>query len=96
MSEYGGKNLVHVNCTFCENSFHVPKSMAGGMANCPECERAVEVKGGSDGLFRLLVAGGVLGIIMFSGLFFVIGEPLVGGGVFVIGAIIMGLVMLAL
>ncbi|GAB4142785.1 MAG: hypothetical protein Tsb009_13360 [Planctomycetaceae bacterium] len=96
MSDFHDHSGRDVYCPHCHVTFRVPSSMSGGFANCPECQKAVEVGGGHEPLFWMLVGAGVVGILLFAGLAFWAGGLLAGGVVLTIGAIIMGIVLLAM
>jgi hypothetical protein len=44
---------VEVHCE-CGEIFDTPDQLKGGITNCPRCEKAVEVPGLSDPLWRVL------------------------------------------
>lgn len=85
--------MIETECPYCDIFFSVPDSMSGGMANCPRCEKAVDVGGGYEPLFWVLCGLGVVGICVFSGLMFWVGGAIAGGITFVIGVLIMGAVI---
>jgi uncharacterized paraquat-inducible protein A len=43
-------------CAHCRHAFEPPARLAGGIANCPRCGRAVEVPGLRDPMWRVLQA----------------------------------------
>ena len=45
----------------CGHEFEVADELAGGLANCPRCGKAVEVPGLRDPLWRLLQGGAAIG-----------------------------------
>lgn len=51
--------MIEVHC-HCGHFFSAPDSLAGGIANCPSCGKAVEVSGLRDPFWRVLVAGAVV------------------------------------
>ena len=53
---------VRVDCA-CGRVFHAPKSMGGGLANCPGCGKASEVRGGVEVAWVVVVAAGVLVVL---------------------------------
>ena len=69
------ENLLHsgINVTCdCGNMFEVPRSMKGGIANCPRCRKIVNVPGGPEGLFYVLLFLGIAVVAGISALFFAI------------------------
>jgi len=52
--------------------FQVPQSMKGGIANCPRCRKIVNVPGGPEGLFYVLLFLGIAVVAGISALFFAI------------------------
>ena len=48
----------------CGHEFEVKDELAGGIANCPRCGKAVEVPGLRDPLWRLLQAAAAIGWAM--------------------------------
>lgn len=88
-------NQLSVYCAHCDSHFPAAKSMRGGFANCPGCNRAVQVSGGYEPLFWVLCGLGAAFILLVSTLLAVFVEPVVGGVVFLVGAGIMTLVILA-
>ncbi|MHC4230891.1 MAG: hypothetical protein ACYSWW_26615 [Planctomycetota bacterium] len=67
------ENLLHdgINVTCdCGNMFQVPRSMKGGIANCPRCQKTVNVPGGPEGLFYVLLFAGIAIVAGISALFF--------------------------
>ncbi len=59
------QNRIYVACD-CGNMFQVPRSMKGGIANCPRCQKSVDVPGGPEGLFYVLLL--FLGIVIVGGI----------------------------
>ena len=69
------ENLLHsgINVTCdCGNMFQVPRSMKGGIANCPRCRKVVEVPGGPEGLFYVLLFLGIAVVVGISALLFAV------------------------
>jgi hypothetical protein len=52
--------------------FQVPQSMKGGIANCPRCRKIVDVPGGPEGLFYVLLFLGIVLVGGISALFFAV------------------------
>ncbi len=52
--------------------FEVPRSMKGGIANCPKCQKIVSVPGGPEGLFYVLLFLGIAVVSGISALFFAV------------------------
>ena len=48
---------VPADCSHCRHAFTVSKNLAGGIANCPHCGKAVEVAGTRDPLWRAAQLG---------------------------------------
>ena len=57
---------IEANCPHCHRRFVVRRSLKGGVASCPECNKAVPVPGGPEPLFWVLVG---LGAAVILGLF---------------------------
>ena len=69
------ENLLHggINVTCdCGNMFQVARSLKGGIANCPRCRKIVDVPGGPEGLFYVLLFLGVAVVLGISALFFAV------------------------
>jgi hypothetical protein len=62
---------INVACD-CGNMFQVPRSMKGGIANCPKCKKSVDVPGGPEGLFYVLLFLGIAVVGGISALFFTV------------------------
>jgi hypothetical protein len=65
------QNGIDVACD-CGNMFQVPRSMKGGIANCPKCKTSVDVPGGPEGLFYVLLFLGIVVVGGISALFFAV------------------------
>jgi len=65
------QNGIDVACD-CGNMFQVPRSMKGGIANCPRCQKSVDVPGGPEGLFYVLLFIGIVVVGGVSALFFAV------------------------
>lgn len=65
------QNGIEVACD-CGNMFQVPRSMKGGIANCPKCKKSVDVPGGPEGLFYVLLFLGIIVVGGISALFFAV------------------------
>jgi hypothetical protein len=52
--------------------FQVPRSMKGGIANCPRCREIVDVPGGPEGLFYVLLFLGIAVVVGISALLFAV------------------------
>lgn len=85
---------LQITCPECGGQFEVPGSMSGGVANCPDCRRAVPVPGGPEPLFWLAVAGGVLAVLLATGLAWLAGGVISGAVVFCIAALVFAAVLL--
>ena len=82
-----------VDCPECGQSFNVPGSMKGGIANCPKCKKAVPVGGGPESLFWLLLAAGIgVAIVLTIGAGFAWGLT----GAAVVAALAGGIIILLL
>ena len=88
------RHRVRVSCP-CTERFEVPASMVGGLANCPRCRKAVEVPGGPEPLFWVLLGAGALVVLGISAAGFAIGGPVAGGIALGVGGGVLGLVVLA-
>lgn len=51
---------VPTTCPHCKHTFAAPSTMVGGLANCPSCGKAAEVKGMHDPLWRAMQIGAVV------------------------------------
>lgn len=70
---------VPVDCSECGEPFEVPKSLRGGLANCPRCGKAVKVADGPEPLFIAIVASGLIVAGLLSVMAFWLFGPLIGG-----------------
>ena len=86
---------IQVTCPECGREFGVPRSMSGGVANCPDCRRVVSIPGGPEPLFWLAVAGGALAVLAVTVLAWIAGGPMSAAVVFGIGALVFAVVLLA-
>lgn len=86
-------NQVEVQCD-CGHEFQVPKSMKGGLVNCPVCQELVDVKEGFEFLYWLIIGTAFIFIGASSVVVYVSGGPVAGIVTFVIGIAILGLSML--
>lgn len=91
-----GHNQAGVECDGCGHRFAVPKSMKGGLVNCPACQKIVEVTQGAEPAFWLLVALGVVIGLAITGVAAAAGGPVAGLIAFVICTGILMLTFLAL
>lgn len=62
------RDEVAVECQ-CGHRFAVPRSLKGGLANCPECRRATQVPGGPEPLFWVLLSGGIVVALVLTAFF---------------------------
>ena len=67
------KDGIDVACD-CGNKFQVPRSMKGGIANCPKCRKNVNIPGGPEALFFVLLFLGILVVGGISALFFALSK----------------------
>lgn len=86
---------VEIRCPNCGSVFAVPRSTQGGVVNCPHCDRMVPVPGGFEALFWLAVCGGVLAVLLATGLAYLAGGATAATVVFAIGALIFTAALLA-
>jgi len=75
----------------CGQVFDVPRSLRGGIANCPQCRQAVKIGGGHDPLFYALVGAGVLAVLIATAIAGWAGGFTAAAITFVVGAGILGL-----
>lgn len=94
-NHFDWQNQLSVHCPFCDADFPAAKSMRGGYANCPRCNRAVQVGGGYEPLFWVLCGLGAAFVLGISTLLFFVVGPVAGGVAFLIGAAIMGTIIAA-
>ncbi len=66
-------------CEHCAHRFEAPGESAGGLTNCPRCELATKVEGGSDRLWNLLVGLGALATVVIVTLAYISGGPALAG-----------------
>lgn len=85
---------VEAFCPHCELIFDVPASMKGGIANCPECRRTVEIRGGPEPIYWILVGCGVLAVLGVSGLIALV-SPLAGAVTAVVGLAVVAILAVA-
>ena len=84
--------MIHVECEHCANVFDVGETLAGGIANCPRCEKATPVEGLRDPWFRLVqvlcaVGWAILTAVGWSSAGWV-GALILGGGSLLVIALI--------
>ena len=84
--ELPGGEGIEVTCE-CTAQFQAPKSLEGGMTNCPSCHKAVTVPGGPEVLFWIVPAFLALLVLGLSALLWVTAGPMEGVIAFVIGAV---------
>ena len=65
----------------------VPPAMKGGIANCPDCGRAVEVSGRSEGMYWALLGLAAAGVLAAAAAGFAAGGPAAGGIVLGLGVL---------
>ena len=88
--------MIHVDCEHCGKPFEVPGTLAGGLTNCPACEKATPVPGLRDPYFRLIQIGMAIGSALliacgwFAGGW--LGAVLVG----IVSALVWGLVYISM
>ena len=58
--------LIRVDCEHCGEVFQAADTMAGGMTNCPRCNKATTVSGLRDGWFRLVQAGMLVAVVTLA------------------------------
>lgn len=95
MSHEHRPDQLSVYCPHCEAHFFAAKSMRGGYANCPTCQRAVQVAGGYEPLFWVLFSLGAAFVLFFSWMLFLGAGPIAGGVAFLIGAAALTIIVLA-
>ena len=88
-------NAVEIICPHCGAMFGVPRSMKGGIANCPECRTAVQVPGGYEPEFWLLWGLGAAFAVLVSWVAFAVQGLWAGIATLLVGALILGAVTLA-
>jgi len=85
---------IEVYCD-CGHLFHAKKSLGGGLTNCPRCHKAVEVSGGPEPLFWILLGGGELVVLTIAALVFLVTKSAPGALiVLIIGAAITGIAVM--
>lgn len=89
------KQLISVDCPHCGSVFWAPRSQKGGYGTCTECNKAVEIRGGPEAAFWVLIVG-IAGFIaaVSAVLWFAVG-PTAGIAAAVIGSVALGLGILA-
>lgn len=85
---------IEVQCDSCELIFDVPRSMNGGIANCPDCQSTVRIQSGPEPLYWMLVGLGVFVVLGISALV-ALASPIAALVVLLIGLGIVGLVAFA-
>lgn len=91
----GPADGVEVRCA-CKRDFRVAKSLRNGIVNCPWCGKAVEVPGGPELLFGILLGLGVLAVLTPTVILCASGEIAAGLIVLVLGGgLLAGLVAMA-
>jgi uncharacterized paraquat-inducible protein A len=56
--------VTTASCARCGALFPVATELTGGIANCPQCGRTVEVPGLRDGAWRLLQVAAALVVVV--------------------------------
>jgi uncharacterized paraquat-inducible protein A len=87
-------NVIDVRCDSCQTAFSVPKSMRGGIANCPNCRRSVRIQSGPELFYWALVGGSVFGVVTVSALI-TLASPIAASVSLVIGLGLVALVAAA-
>lgn len=78
---------VPVRCT-CGHSWFAAKSLAGGLTNCPRCEKATTVPGLRDPFWRVLqLAGVAVWVLTVALLHTNLGLAWAVGGAIILGAL---------
>lgn len=60
---------IDVQCEHCGHGFDVPATLKGGVANCPDCRRATDVRGGFGWEYNLLALTGLAVVLFLAGIF---------------------------
>ncbi len=91
----GPADGVEVHCS-CKRYFRAAKSLKGGITNCPWCGKAVDVPGGPEPLFWVLLSLGALAVLTPAAIFCTSGEIAAGIIVLILGgALLAGLVAMS-
>ena len=85
---------IEITCE-CTWRCEAPRSLKGGLTNCPSCQKAVTVPGGPEGLFWLLLSMGVIVVIGLSALLAMAGGVVAGVITFLVGATVIAVVLMA-
>ena len=85
-----------VTCKNCAHRFFVAKSLEGGLVNCPQCQKLVEVSSSPEPAFWLLVSVAVFVGLIITAAVFVFGGVIAGFITLVVCAALIGLMLVAL
>jgi hypothetical protein len=92
--ESGDWDGIEVYCE-CGHLFRAQKSLKGGVTNCPRCQRAVEVSGGPEAHFWLLLDGGIALVVGLAAVFYAVGSIARAVITLVLGGVVIGICVLA-
>ena len=88
--------MILVDCEHCFKPFEVVDSLAGGLANCPDCGKATPVPGLRDPWFRVTQVAMVVGWALVTAIAWstggLTGALIVGGG----AALLLGLLYVSM
>ena len=89
-----GTEGIRIDCP-CGQVFRAPRSMAGGLANCPRCQQAQRVEARIEWDWTLLLAiGGAVVLVVAAGIWLTMGW-IAGVVALVIGGAILAAVIAA-
>ena len=55
--------LLRIDCEHCGQSIEIPRTLIGGLTNCPACQELVKVRGSTEVRFFTLLTLGIAAII---------------------------------
>lgn len=88
--------MVEVECERCGKFFQVADSLAGGLTNCPACGKTTDVPGLRDVFFRVIQVGMAIGWAFLTAVGWSLGGWPGAVGCGVVGALVLGLLYVAL
>lgn len=58
---------LETRCTHCAHAFELPHHLAGSLQNCPSCQRATQVEGDYDPVWKAVSLGARLAVFVAVG-----------------------------
>lgn len=58
------ERVVETRCTHCEHTFELSHRLAGSLQNCPSCQRATQIEGDYDPVWKFASLGARLAVLV--------------------------------